>query len=640
MADIDLSDPTAPRSPQFDDFYCQPGQGIEASQFTFIQACNLPAAWRNKRRFVIAETGFGAGLNFLLSWREWRRNRAPGQCLHYVSVEAFPLSRSQLQTALSPWQELKPLATQLLTHYPPTTPGFHRLVFARDQVFLTLLIGQAAEQLEQLEASVDAWYLDGIAPDRNPDLWSPQVFAQIARLSKPGASLASNTAARSVRRGLQEAGFEMSKSAGFGGKRERLTGHFVGQSVSSLPQWYQQAQQASAGLQVAIVGAGVAGASLCKSLSDRAIDTRIVDLGQSSASNNPRANVMPRLSIDNSLTGRFFWSAFLHATQHWRSLPGWRESGTLVLATDPHDQQRLSKLQQCWQLPESLLRLVDATEAEKLAGLPLGVGGLWFAHSGTIAGAEIRDAWLNSKQIQIGRVDTLKRVNERWQLRNKEGELLVDSDLLFIANGPGAAALLPHLPLRGFAGQVSWLSSNPLSERLRCTLVNGRYLTTAINGRHLVGSTHDRWDLSQPVNPPDANGQKRNRAALDRDFPDLDLASGDPTSNTENKGWSGLRCTTPDHLPIAGPLVSVKEFVRQFSFLRDSERHYGKPRVADHQGLYGLLALGARGFTSAPLAAELVVSQALGDPWPVERSIALALHPSRFMVRDLKRNRL
>ena len=219
MADIDLSDPAAPRSPRFNDFYFQPGQGIEESRFTFIQGCDLPRNWQDRHQFVIAETGFGTGLNFLLTWQQWRLNRVPGRCLHYLSAEAFPLDRRQLEIALSPWRELKSLAVQLLDKYPPITPGYHRLVFSGDQVFLTLLIGDAAEQLTEMEASVDAWYLDGFAPAHNPDMWSPALFTQIARLSRPGARLATYTAAGPVHRGLQQAGFEISKTPGYGSKR-------------------------------------------------------------------------------------------------------------------------------------------------------------------------------------------------------------------------------------------------------------------------------------------------------------------------------------------------------------------------------------------------------------------------------------
>jgi tRNA 5-methylaminomethyl-2-thiouridine biosynthesis bifunctional protein len=638
MTEIDLSDPTAPRSLRFDDFYFQPGQGIEESRFTFIRGCGLPGAWQDQQRFVIGETGFGTGLNFLLTWQQWRGNRTPGQCLHYVSAEAFPLDHRQLEIAVAAWHELQPLGRQLLANYPPTTPGFHRLVFPQDQIFLTLLIGDAAQQLAELEASVDAWYLDGFAPSKNPEMWSPEVFAQVARLSSPGARLASCTAAGPVRRGLQQIGFEVSKTAGFGGKRERLTGRFIGESVSVLPKWYRPAtvQLPRAGLQATIVGAGLAGASLFKSLSGRGIDTRVVESGQASASDNPCANVMPRLSLDISLSGRFFWSAFLHAIAHWRKLPGWSESGTLMLATDDQDWQQLSRLQQCWQLPESLLRLVDATEAAKLAGVPLGVGGLWFAHSGTLAGAEIRHAWLDPARLQIGLVTKLQRQNQRCQLRDDQAKLLADTQLLFLANGPGAANLLPHLPMRGFAGQVSWLAASEISVQLRCTLVNGRYLTPAINGRHLLGSTYNRCDLAKPLIAPDARSRQRNLAALDRDF----TALGELTGPMPIQDWSGIRCSTPDHLPLAGPLVAADEFVQQFGFLRHSENFYGELEAANDHGLFGLLALGSRAFTTAPLGAELVVSQALGEPWPLERSVALALHPSRFLVRDLKRHRL
>jgi tRNA 5-methylaminomethyl-2-thiouridine biosynthesis bifunctional protein len=233
-------------------------------------------------------------------------------------------------------------------------------------------------------------------------------------------------------------------------------------------------------------------------------------------------------------------------------------------------------------------------------------------------------------------VSSIHRRNECWQTLDEHGQILSDTELLFVANGPGAAALLPHLPLQGFAGQTSWLPASERSSQLRCTLVQGRYLTAAIDGRHLIGSTYDRSPLSAIIDPPGRDGHHRNMAALSNHFPQLE----DLTKTEDLEGWNGLRCTTPDRLPLVGPLVGADEFVSRFGYLRHSETRHHQVEAVDPRGLHGLLALGSRAFTSAPLAAELAVSQAFGEPWPVPRSLALAVHPSRFMVRDLKRGKL
>jgi len=361
-----------------------------------------------------------------------------------------------------------------------------------------------------------------------------------------------------------------------------------------------------------------------------------VDAGQAAASDNPGANVTPRLSLDISLSGRFFWSAFLDASRQWRQLDGWHEAGALVLARGPQDFERQRALQQRWQLPESLLRLVDAGQATRLAGVPLTMGGLWFATAGSIAGPAVRQAWLDHHHLSRAMVTGFSQSPTGWRLHGEQGELAGSADLLFLANGPGAAALLPHLPLKGLAGQITGLTANPASLGLRCTLIGDHYLTPAIGGRHLLGSTYQPWPLDRPLADPDDTCELQNLAALAAEFPTL----GSLAQATDTTAWNGLRCTTPDHLPLAGPLVAVQEFVDNFAYLRHSERHYGPSTRADHHGLHGLLALGSRAFSSAPLAAELVVSQALGEPWPLERDLALTLHPSRFMLRDLKHHRL
>lgn len=143
-------------------------------------------------RLIIGETGFGTGLNFLCAWQLFEQHAVAGARLHFVSVEKYPLSHADLQRALALWPELKPLADQLLAQYIAIHQGFQRLVLDHGRVTLTLLVGDALEQLPQLDAQVDAWFLDGFAPAKNPDMWTAELFAELARLAaqaRPSAPL-------------------------------------------------------------------------------------------------------------------------------------------------------------------------------------------------------------------------------------------------------------------------------------------------------------------------------------------------------------------------------------------------------------------------------------------------------------------
>ena len=160
----------------------------------FLAGNELPARWRGAEGFVILETGFGLGLNFLVTWQAWRNSQAGGR-LHFVSVEKHPFRRDDLAALLAPWPELAPLAGELLRQWPPPVSGFHRLHFDRGRVTLTLLLGDARLMLPQVLATIDAVFLDGFAPSRNPDMWDATLFAQLARLAAPGATFATFSAA-------------------------------------------------------------------------------------------------------------------------------------------------------------------------------------------------------------------------------------------------------------------------------------------------------------------------------------------------------------------------------------------------------------------------------------------------------------
>lgn len=232
MIEVDSIEPAAlvwrgdePFSRAYDDIYFTSGAGLEESRYVFLRHNGLPGRWRGREVFTIAETGFGTGLNFLLTWQAWRECADASQRLDYLSVERHPLSRDDLARALALWPQLRELSAALLAQYPPPRGGAHRLEFDEGRVCLTLLFGDVARMLPPLRAAVDAWFLDGFDPAKNPRMWSREVYEQMARLCAEGGTFATFTAAGVVRRGLQAAGFTVLKAKGFGAKREMLHGY-------------------------------------------------------------------------------------------------------------------------------------------------------------------------------------------------------------------------------------------------------------------------------------------------------------------------------------------------------------------------------------------------------------------------------
>ncbi|WP_409281878.1 tRNA (5-methylaminomethyl-2-thiouridine)(34)-methyltransferase MnmD, partial [Pseudomonas defluvii] len=218
-AQIDWDDQGRPHSRQYDDVYFSKEQGLEETRHVFIEQNNLRqrfSALQDNQCLVIGETGFGTGMNFLCAWQLFAECASPGARLHFVTVEKYPLSRADLAKALALWPELAGFGNALLAEYVAVHEGFQQFVFEQGRVTLTLMVGDALEQLPQLDARVDAWFLDGFSPAKNPEMWTPELFAQLARLSAEQATLGTFTSTGWVRRGLMAAGFALKKIPGIG----------------------------------------------------------------------------------------------------------------------------------------------------------------------------------------------------------------------------------------------------------------------------------------------------------------------------------------------------------------------------------------------------------------------------------------
>lgn len=206
-------------SNRFQDHYYSRHDGRAESVHVFLNGNGLPGRWSEKPHFTIGELGFGSGLNFLQTWATWIETRKPGQSLQFVSVEGYPLTASKAKIALEKWPQLQPLVFTLLRNW-------NRLEIPcpiDDQTTLQVLQGPVENMLHEFPL-VDAWYLDGFAPLKNPDMWSENVMQMIADHSAKGGTCASYTAAGWVRRNLETAGFEIEKRAGFGSKRHMIAG--------------------------------------------------------------------------------------------------------------------------------------------------------------------------------------------------------------------------------------------------------------------------------------------------------------------------------------------------------------------------------------------------------------------------------
>lgn len=651
-ADLDWRDGKTPESRQFGDIYFSPKDGLAETRHVFLDGIGAPDIWAGRDCFTIGETGFGTGLNFLATWAAWRKKAAPSSRLNFLSVEGFPLSGDALGKALSVWAEFSELTENLVDLYPEIHPGFHRLSFDDGRVTLTLLFGEVEEMLSRVEGQVDAWYLDGFAPSKNPDMWRPAVFQQLARLSKPGARLATFTAAGQVRRDLTEAGFAMQKAPGFGYKRECLRGAFEGEvhAYTGKP-WFAPAPAQGIAGPVAVIGGGVAGLTVARRLRQAGADVTVYERDRLGAvgSGNRVGLIQPRLTAADSLDGRFNAAAYLHACRHYDQMEAAGKTswvgprGVLQLARDDEEAERFMRLVAEERLPGSVMQPVTGDAASDLAGIPLDRPGLWFPHGGGLKPRAVLEASARDLSIfEQATIAGLEQSEGGWVLRDPGGNVLQETQAVILANGPFACDLWPiaDLPLVAKRGQVVHLAASEASRKLKVGLSFGRYLSPAVEEAegcfHVSGASFNLWE-GMPEDEDWRQLRDEDEAEILQDVRGLSRSFADLPALPNNPGRAGLRASIIDHLPAVGAVHDGAYFDQAYGDLHHGRRQSGYGPARYLPGLYAMTGLGSRGFQTAPLLADMLVDQMLGAPLPVPRDVTEALHTGRFQIRRLRR---
>ncbi len=604
-----------PESVRFSDVYFSRDNGLEETRHVFIGHNNLPerfAAVPAGGSFVIAESGFGTGLNFLAAWQAWQRYRPVHEAtLHFVSVERFPLTRTDLAKALALWPELASLADALLADYPPLVRGTHRLVLDGGRVRLTLFFGDIRDAWQALEFKADAWFLDGFAPARNPDMWLETTVADIRAHSKPGTSLATFTSVGRVRRALSEAGFEVQKVPGFGRKREMLRG--VLPPVDSL-----QAPDLSP---VAIIGAGIAGCTLAANLVARGIPVTLIDeeAPGAGASGNAQGALYVKLGVDYNDQTELALNALTFSQRFYRpfSNEGWYPTGLLQLAHNNQEADRQHRFLERNVYPGDVLSGVNREQASELTGIPVDTGGLWFPGSGWLEPARLCRALAERRDVTgvwHSPVEKLAPEAEGWRIEIK-GASPVYARRVVVCGGAASGGLLPlagTVRLKSIRGQVTGLPATGLTPP-RAVICGSRYLNPALDNRVLTGATFDLHDDNPtPTLESRAENIQELKAMLPGAFPDGGSGQAKHAEQSQSDNLANdrvaFRCTTHDYQPVAG-------------HLRD--------------GLYLFTGLGSKGLTYAPLLAEYLADQLTGQPGCLPANLVRRLETGRLYQSDM-----
>lgn len=609
----------APHSARFGDSYFSREGGLSESRAVFLAGCGLPDLWTSgalaaRALFRVGELGFGTGLNALALWDLWRRTRAPGQRLVMASVEAFPLGVEDAVRAHAAFPEVADLSARLRAQWPAPSPGAHFLDFAEDGFSLIVLHDEAGAALAQMEGAFDAWFLDGFAPSRNPQMWRPELFARIAALSAPGARAATFTVAGLARRGLMEAGFAVEKRPGFGRKKERLEARLE-RPPAAAPQSDPLPRGEAAGGDVLILGGGVAGCAVAHALRARGRAVRIVG-DRPPASLPPAALLTPRLENADRPHQRALFAAFLYAANLYARLGVFTVQGALRLPKDDAESARLESLAALW------------------PGLETADGGLRIPVAGVLDPARALAALADDTPRLTARVARIERGEGAWRLLDESGAALAEAPALVLAGGAAAAAGLAPLPALGLSLSGGQVSLHDAAQPLATAVSWGGFVAPLRlqDGGHgvLVGATHDPVMDAAPPAPDPARAAALAAEANAR----LPAVKIDPRPRDI---WTGVRAATADRLPCAGPLPDVDAYCAAWAAAAKSGRAAEDARRAFAPGLYALTGLGSRGFAHAPLLAQALAAEICGEPSPLEASARRALHPARFLWRSLKR---
>jgi len=558
------------RSDQFDDVYFSADGGMAETAHVFLDGNNLPHAWDGKPSFTIAESGFGTGLNFLCAWKLFEETTTRDQKLHFISFEKYPLSKDQIREALIQWYDvLGKYTDRYLELYPLRVPGPHK-IHLNDRVTLTLWIGDVHDVVPEWSGGqVDAWFLDGFTPSKNPDMWNDTLYSNMARLSHDQTSYATFTAAGDVRRGLEATGFSVEKVKGFGRKRDMIKGQYLGDKKTGIV-----SSSFSPSPSVAIIGGGLAGCAIAHAVKRAGWHATIYETGETlafGASGGKLGMINPKLTAKPSAQATYYGCAYANVLRQLMDFDN--------VDFNIHGSRHLC---------------IDADKDRRFTGYIKNLGwhgdhiardgdNLYYPDGATVSPEKLCHAMAENVDVQLN-----SKINNLSDLQ---------ADYIVLANGYAVnELLLDNLPVQGVRGQVSWIRPQPDIDQNKCF---GGYITPKTgDGFHILGSSFQPWETSIEVRDSD---HQENLDRYNQTFSESLSINDDVVG-----GWAAIRTASKDRFPIVG---------------------HG------HDNIYISTAHGSHGIISSMMAADIIISQIMGDMIPASQAVLNALSPKRFHKR-------
>ena len=654
-AKIHFNQENTPVSDKFDDVYFSNQDGLAETHYVFLEGNQLWERWVNyqEAHFVIAETGFGTGLNFFAVttlFREFRQKHpdSPLKRLYFTSFEKYPLPLDALQQAHLAYPQFSHLAQHLQQNWLNPIQGCYRFHF--DETTLDLWFGDVAENLPQLgdymNGKIDAWFLDGFAPSKNPDMWNEQLYQQMFRFTKPQGTFATFTAASAVRKGLENAGFDITKRKGFGKKRECLSGQKTQEKPTALSAPWFHSQPANLNKQdIAIIGGGIA--SLCTAISLVKRGAKITIYCEAeqtalNASGNKQGAFYPQLSDDNERNIRFYIHAFAYGHQflQWviqQQIEFEHEfCGVALCAYNEKAESKLNKIAEL-NLPSDLYQSLSQSELSEKVGLPLPFGGAFIPQGAWLAPRQLVQhtfAFLEKQGVQIKtsqKVTALSQTENGWQITTAENKTFCH-EVVVLANGHKLTDFeqTQKLPLYPVRGQVSQIPTSEKLLKLKTVLCYDGYLTPVDQAKtsHCIGASHVRDNATREFSLTE---QQENQQKIQQNIPEEWTKEVDTSGNLAR---IGVRCSVRDLTPMMGAVPHFSAQQTQYQNLFNLRRRKQPIEQAEnYPNLYLIGALGSRGLTSAPFLGETLASLIYDEPLPMSEDLIHNLMPNRSWVR-------
>lgn len=627
---------------QFNDYYFQP-EAIAESLHNYIDCNQLSQRFKNCNNFYLCELGFGFGLNFLLTLRQWQKYHSNRGQLHYFAIEQHPVQTDDIQIFAKNFEQFAPEIDLLIKQKPPNNVGFYTLQFTPN-VLLHLLYEHchiALNWLLQTQLSLecnrkfDCFFLDGFSPSRNSAMFDGLTIKYIAQLLQKDGTMSTFSASSQLQRLLKQHAFTIKKHKGFKAKREHITAMMQNstgcdqsivnnqianskKTISRQPNWHleQPNDKRHPIKSIAIIGSGAVASAIAYQLAKNALQVQLISDNQ--PQHPPYVAVHSLLSNDCNAYAHIKLTA-LHRAHHYynRLIADCKIQGAMQgFWQFPNNSKQLTLFQQLVARYPQIYQWQRHTQSKQF--------GLFCLYGGHLNANSVIDYWNNHSNIATKQavISRIRYQSNQWQLLSNN-RIVAQSDAVIIATGAQTSQFLDNIPYNTIAGV-----GNAIKNATTLTSLHQNRSVLPIDDNSCwVGSSYHLKGSSPDI----SKESKVNLTACQSMLPNTNVMTVQST-------FVGFRCCSQDYLPLIGAVVDEKAMMQSFAKLRYN-KYSNINAFGDFQSqLYVATGFGSNAFLYLPSMQLLMQNSVLQEPIVLPNFMQRALHPARFTLQKLIHN--